>query len=164
MPKTTVYQFTKFDISQGKNIVAMRMATLEAIKLFEGTPVMDTAKEVDETEVDENGRYPKSFRVIYSTKAYPVTNIKPPGKLKEVEIFSFEAAKSAPFPTDEKYVFASIQVVGGYFTRSIDSIEWMFQENLSQSGSRGFFSPSPHNTPHAGPHGAFHKTYRAVAG
>ncbi len=38
MPKTTVYQFTKFDISQGKNIVAMRMATLEAIKLFEGTP------------------------------------------------------------------------------------------------------------------------------
>jgi hypothetical protein len=26
----------------------------------------------------------------------------------------------------------------------------------SESGSRGSFSPSPHNTPHAGPHGAFH--------
>jgi hypothetical protein len=34
----------------------------------------------------------------------------------------------------------------------------------SQSGSRGFFSPSPHNTKHAGPHLAFPKGYRAVAG
>jgi hypothetical protein len=33
-----------------------------------------------------------------------------------------------------------------------------------ESGSRGFFSSSPHNTPHAGPHGAFHRDYRAVAG
>ncbi len=34
MPKKTVYQFTKFDISQGNNILAKRMATLEAIKSF----------------------------------------------------------------------------------------------------------------------------------
>lgn len=132
MPKRTVYQFTRFDIFQGKNIVAKRMATLEAIKIFEGTPIMNTVKEVDSTEVDENGHYPRTFKVIYSTKAYPVTNIQQIGKLKEVEFFSFEAAKSAPFPMDEKYVFASIQVVGGYFTRSIDSVEWIFQENLSQ--------------------------------
>jgi len=34
----------------------------------------------------------------------------------------------------------------------------------AQSGSRGFFSPSPHTTWHAGPHQAVHKDYRAVAG
>jgi hypothetical protein len=33
-----------------------------------------------------------------------------------------------------------------------------------QSGSRGDFSPSPHNTPHAGPHGAFHRANRTVVG
>ncbi len=34
----------------------------------------------------------------------------------------------------------------------------------TESGSRGFFSPSPHTTWHAGPHQAVHKGYRAVAG
>ncbi len=89
---------------------------------------MDTAKEVDSTEVDENGHYPKSFKVIYSTTAYPVTNPQQIGKLKEVEFSSFEAAKSAPFSVGDKYIFAFIHVVGGCFTRSIDSVEWTFQK------------------------------------
>jgi len=33
-----------------------------------------------------------------------------------------------------------------------------------ESGSRGFFSPSPHTTLHAGPHRAVHKGYRVVTG
>jgi hypothetical protein len=33
-----------------------------------------------------------------------------------------------------------------------------------ESGSRGFFSPSPHTTRHAGPHRAVQRDYRAVAG
>jgi hypothetical protein len=132
MPKIKVYQFTKYDIIQGKNVASKRMATLEAIKIFEGMPLMDTAKEVDSAEVDENGRYPKTYKVIYSTKAFPITNIQKIGKQKEVEFSSFKAATSAPFPTDEEYVFTSIQVVDGYFTRSFDNDEWNFQEYLSQ--------------------------------
>jgi len=129
MPKTTVYRFTIFDISQGKNVSSKRMATIEAINRFNGEPILDTAKEVDLTKVDENGRYPKTIKVIYSTKAYPVTNFQNIGKQKEVEFFSLIAAKSAPFPVEDKYIFAFIQAVDGYFTRSFDSDEWEFHEN-----------------------------------
>ncbi len=38
------------------------------------------------------------------------------------------------------------------------------KDKKPQLGSRGFLSPSPHNTLHAGPHRAFRKGYRAVAG
>ena len=34
----------------------------------------------------------------------------------------------------------------------------------TQSGSRGYFSPSPHNTLRAGPHRAFHRENRTVVG
>jgi leucine efflux protein len=37
-------------------------------------------------------------------------------------------------------------------------------EKMSESGSRGFFSPVSHTTRHAGPHLAVHRNYRAVAG
>jgi hypothetical protein len=131
MSKTSVYEFTKYDINQGKSITAKRMATLEAIKNFGGTPNMDTATEVDATEIDENGHYPKTFKVIYSTKAFPVLNINQIGKRKVVEYSSLEAAKSSPFPTDEKYISAMIQVVGGVYTRSYNSNEWAFQENTA---------------------------------
>ncbi|MDP2799919.1 MAG: hypothetical protein Q8O60_08600, partial [Deltaproteobacteria bacterium] len=41
----------------------------------------------------------------------------------------------------------------------------MFVKKMNfQSGSRGFFSPGPHTTWHAGPHQAVHEAYRAVAG
>lgn len=35
--------------------------------------------------------------------------------------------------------------------------------NKSKSGSRGFCSPSPHNTPHAGPHGAFPLGFQIIS-
>jgi hypothetical protein len=38
------------------------------------------------------------------------------------------------------------------------------RNGVAESGSRGFFSPSPHTTRHAGPHRAVHRDYRAVAG
>lgn len=128
MPKTMVYCFTVFDIKQGENIMAKRMATLEAIKSANGVPLMDTAKEVDISELDDNGHYPKYFTVVYSTKTFPLLNNDPVGKGKTKDFSSLEAAKSSPFPTDEKYVFASIQVVGGWYTRSLDNDEWEFQK------------------------------------
>jgi hypothetical protein len=36
--------------------------------------------------------------------------------------------------------------------------------NRSQSGKGEDLAPPPHNTWHAGPHQAFHRVYRAVAG
>jgi hypothetical protein len=36
--------------------------------------------------------------------------------------------------------------------------------DAAESGSRGFISPSPHTTWHAGPHQAVPRAYRAVAG
>ncbi|MGD0021716.1 MAG: hypothetical protein ABSC54_05375 [Smithellaceae bacterium] len=127
MPKTTVYCFTKFDIKQSKNIMAKRMATLEAIKSFNCVPLMNSAKEVDISELDDNGHYPKNFTVVYSTKTFPIIN--PPANQQTTKEFSsFEAAKASPFPTDKKYVSASIQVVGGWYIRSLDNDEWKFQE------------------------------------
>ena len=127
MPKTTVYCFKGFDINQGKNIIAKRMATLGAIKSANCVPLMDTPKEVDISELDGNEHYPKNFTVIYYTKVFPILNL-PVGKQTTKEFSSFEAAKASPFPTNEKYVFASIQVVGGWYTRSLDNDEWKFQE------------------------------------
>ena len=129
MPKATVYCFRKFDINKGENVTSKYMATLEAIKGFEGVPLTETAKEVDVSELDDNGRYPKAFKVIYSTKAFPILNGQV-GK-QHVEAFSsFERATSAPFPTDEKYVFACIRVANGWYTRSSGTDEWEFHEEI----------------------------------
>lgn len=127
MPKTTAYCFTVFDINEGKNVMAKRMATLEAIKIFNGLPLEGTAKEVDTSELDDNGHYPKTFTVIYSTKSFPILN-KPVGEQTIKEFSSFHAAKASSFPTDKRYVFASMQVVGGWYTRSSDVNEWEFKE------------------------------------
>ena len=123
MSKTTVYCFEVADPIKGENVVAKRMATLEAIKRFNGKPHMDTAKEVDISEINDEGQYPKNFTVIYSTKSFPILNHQV-GKQATKEFSRFAAAKASPFPTDEKYVFASIQVVGGWYTRSLDKDEW----------------------------------------
>ncbi|MDQ5986519.1 MAG: hypothetical protein CSYNP_02249 [Syntrophus sp. SKADARSKE-3] len=129
MSKLTVYQFRVFDINQGMNVLAKRMATLEAINTINGAPIMETAQEVDATEVDGNGHYPKSFKVIYLTKTFPIININQMGTQKAVEYFSLKAAKSAPFPTDADYISAVIFVIGGHYIRSKNSNEWTFQEN-----------------------------------
>jgi len=54
MARLTGYHYRKFDINTDK-----RMATLEAIKGFgEGfSEIPNTAKNVEKSEVDSNGRY-----------------------------------------------------------------------------------------------------------
>ena len=59
MEKITVYYFTKYDINTDKEVRSKRMATLEYINRVKGTTLRDTAREVNEAEIDENGRYPR---------------------------------------------------------------------------------------------------------
>jgi hypothetical protein len=55
MKKVTVYFFECFDIIKGQNIRSERPGTLEAITRSNGRPIMETALEIDEAEVDGNG-------------------------------------------------------------------------------------------------------------
>lgn len=59
MPKTTVYYFIGYDIATDQMIRSKRMATRERIKRFNCSPLNQTAKEVDTSELDDNGLYPK---------------------------------------------------------------------------------------------------------
>jgi hypothetical protein len=59
MPKTTVYYFIGYDIATDKMIRSKRMATRERIKRFNFSPLNETAIEVDTSELDDNGFYPK---------------------------------------------------------------------------------------------------------
>jgi hypothetical protein len=59
MPKITVYYFTGYDIATDQMIRSKRMATRERIKRFNCSPLNQTAKEVDTSELDDNGLYPK---------------------------------------------------------------------------------------------------------
>jgi hypothetical protein len=59
MKKVTVYSFKGYKVTTNKTIISDRMATLDAIKRFGCTPIMERSKEVDASEVDEEGRYPK---------------------------------------------------------------------------------------------------------
>ena len=55
------------------------------------------------------------------------------------------------------------QVETDDFEKALDVIHDNHKKN-AESGSRGFFSPSPHNTQHAGPHCAFRLNCRTVVG
>ena len=57
MQKVTVYYFTKYDGRTDQEVRPRRMATLEFITRIQGHPLMDTAKEVDASELDAEGRY-----------------------------------------------------------------------------------------------------------
>ena len=59
MPKITVYYFIGYDIATDQMIRSKRMATREKIKSFGCSPLNQTAKEVDTSELDDNGFYPK---------------------------------------------------------------------------------------------------------
>ena len=59
MSKITVYYFTGYKITPDQIIHSKRMATVETIKRFNCTPIMETAKEVDSSELDDNECYPK---------------------------------------------------------------------------------------------------------
>jgi hypothetical protein len=61
--KETVYYYT-FINEQGETVRPRRPGTLEAIKntrLARATPLMRTALEVDEAELDEDGFYPREL-------------------------------------------------------------------------------------------------------
>ena len=61
MGKATVYYYTFFDTDTGETVRPRRPGTLEAIEnahLADAKPLMGTALEVDESELDEEGFYP----------------------------------------------------------------------------------------------------------
>ena len=57
MAKSTVYYFNGYDIRCDQVIRSKRPAPLEAIKLFNGVPLMNTAMQVDSDRLDGNGFY-----------------------------------------------------------------------------------------------------------
>jgi hypothetical protein len=59
MPRITVYYFTDYRITTDQIIRSKRMASLKFIKSYNFSPLMKTAKEVDTSELDDNGFYPK---------------------------------------------------------------------------------------------------------
>jgi hypothetical protein len=62
MAKVLVYYFTFFDKAKGKNVRPRRPGTLEAIastRRAHVKPLLNTALEVDESELDDEGFYPR---------------------------------------------------------------------------------------------------------
>jgi hypothetical protein len=57
MPRVTVYDFTKYDITVGEVVRSQRPATLETLVVCEGKLIEETAQQVDVAELDENGFY-----------------------------------------------------------------------------------------------------------
>ncbi len=55
MAKVTVYFFKKHDVVTDESNVSRRRATLETITKWRGEAILDTALEVDETELDFEG-------------------------------------------------------------------------------------------------------------
>ena len=55
MKKVTVYFFKGWDDTERKNVRSKRPATLDAIAGVHGQAIMDTALEIDEDELDDNG-------------------------------------------------------------------------------------------------------------
>ena len=62
MAKATVYYFTFFDRDKGETVRPRRPGTLEAIvktRMVNVKPLINTALEVDESELDDEGFYPR---------------------------------------------------------------------------------------------------------
>jgi hypothetical protein len=57
MMKVIVYKFRKWDGSRDGYIYSRRKRTLADIRRLGGFPIRDTEEEVDESELDEHGRY-----------------------------------------------------------------------------------------------------------
>ena len=60
MAKATVYYFTFFDRDKGETVRPRRPGTLDAIaktRMASVNPLISTAREVDESELDKNGFY-----------------------------------------------------------------------------------------------------------
>jgi hypothetical protein len=57
MQTITVYSFKTFDMLSGREVVAGRKATEEAIRRFEAVRIDGTGEEVDSSLLDAHGRY-----------------------------------------------------------------------------------------------------------
>ena len=57
MAKVRVFRFKYYNINTGFDGPRKHMATLEHIEQVGGSPVLATAKEVDASELDGEGRY-----------------------------------------------------------------------------------------------------------
>jgi hypothetical protein len=55
MSEVEVYYFTGWDQMHGDNLLSKRPGTLEAIKARNGTPLPETMRIVDSSELDGNG-------------------------------------------------------------------------------------------------------------
>ena len=65
-PRVTVYFFTKYDILSDQTIRSKRPATLEAIRLAFGQPLMETAEEISAYDLDEDGFRRRDYSVASS--------------------------------------------------------------------------------------------------
>ena len=70
MKDITVYFFEKWDNKEGKNIRSKRHATLDAIAVARGRAIIETALEIDEAELDDEGFRKKNN-----------TDLRPPPRL-----------------------------------------------------------------------------------
>jgi hypothetical protein len=67
MAKTTVYYFTFFDMDKGETVRPRRPGTLEAIantRMTSVKPLISTAQDVDESDLDRNGFYLGRYRSL----------------------------------------------------------------------------------------------------
>jgi hypothetical protein len=55
--KITVYRFMKYDIVKDRDIVSKFYATQQAIDQFGGTLIESSAIEIEESLLDQDGRY-----------------------------------------------------------------------------------------------------------
>ena len=57
MEMVKVYLFQGYDIASDRVMTSKRPATMETIKLFNGSPIMNRCWDVDRTNLDGNGFY-----------------------------------------------------------------------------------------------------------
>ena len=57
MSKVTVYSFWHYDIGDDVSYLSPSKRTAEAIKLIGKEPILETAEDVEEAELDSEGRY-----------------------------------------------------------------------------------------------------------
>jgi hypothetical protein len=58
-PKVSVYRFNRRDMETAERVRAPRFATLEAIRRVQGEPILDSDRQVDRRDIDNDGLYPK---------------------------------------------------------------------------------------------------------
>lgn len=62
MALISVFAFTHADDVNDKNVHEPRKATRDAIRRIHGTPIESSKEDVDESELDRDGFYPKKTK------------------------------------------------------------------------------------------------------